>query len=328
MKSPFTGGRVTLHNEPATLVYRKEEFRYINSYYVCVDTGTPFTAGGMDNANLTQVYNQYRVRYSIPFADEIRLLRESYGLSALKMSTVLGFGDNQYRLYESGEMPSLSNGRLLKSIMDAHTFRKFVEYARVQLSQKEYNTIVQNIEDRDNAPSDSDYANRLIFNGLSRGAENGYARMSVDRLRNIMLFFIEHCENVFNTKMNKLLFYLDMLSYRESGFAMTGLAYKAVKFGPVPVRWDRIYSMVDGISQEIVDFDSGVQGFRLVADGKFTPDGFSENEIGWMQQVADRFYDTGSSAISQISHQEKAWQNAFNENRLVNFDDAFSLQSI
>ena len=50
-------------------------------------------------------------KYAIPFPDEIKRVRELYGISALRMSKLLGFGDNQYRKYEEGEMPSVSNGK-------------------------------------------------------------------------------------------------------------------------------------------------------------------------------------------------------------------------
>ena len=40
------------------------------------------------------------------------------------MSRILGFGANQYRLYEAGEMPSLSNARLITLIAEKDNFEK------------------------------------------------------------------------------------------------------------------------------------------------------------------------------------------------------------
>ena len=34
--------------------------------------------------------------------------------------------------------------------------------------------------------------------------------------------------------LNKVLFYIDFQSYRERGIAISGLAYNAIDFGPVP----------------------------------------------------------------------------------------------
>lgn len=47
------------------------------------------------------------------------------------------------------------------------------------------------------------------------------------------------------------LFYIDFLSYREYGSAMTGLTYRAIDYGPVPEKWDKIYSEFPEVMQEI-----------------------------------------------------------------------------
>lgn len=100
MISPFTGGHATLKYEKRKLEYRKEKYSYVAQFYEDDETHEQFTTTEMDEANLAQVYNQYRATHSIPFVDEIVALRERYGLSALKMSAILGFGVNQYRQYE------------------------------------------------------------------------------------------------------------------------------------------------------------------------------------------------------------------------------------
>lgn len=129
MKSPFTGGNVVLHSEKRTAVSeRKVRIHFLS--YQCVDTRELFTTTELDTANTMQIYNQYRTKYGIPFPDEIRSIRRKYGLSATKMSVILGFGENQYRLYENGDMPSLTNGRILKTIQVPAVFATFVEAAK------------------------------------------------------------------------------------------------------------------------------------------------------------------------------------------------------
>ena len=69
MKSPFTGGNAILKTEKAELEFRREKFQYISLYYLCEDTNERFTTTEIDTLNLSQVYNQYRVKYGIPFPD-------------------------------------------------------------------------------------------------------------------------------------------------------------------------------------------------------------------------------------------------------------------
>ncbi len=74
--------------------------------------------------DMEQVYRQYRERHGIPSPEDIKAIRLKYRVSAAKMSRILGFGANQYRLYEAGEMPSLSNARLITLIAEKDNFEK------------------------------------------------------------------------------------------------------------------------------------------------------------------------------------------------------------
>ena len=84
--------------EVRTANFRKEEYSYIHTGIID-ENGDQWTTTELDEANLFQVYNQYRVRHAIPFPDEICAIRRHYGLSAAMMSRILGFGINQYRMY-------------------------------------------------------------------------------------------------------------------------------------------------------------------------------------------------------------------------------------
>ena len=246
MKSPFSGGDAKLCYEPSVLTFRKEQFRYVHQFYECQDTHERFTTTELDEANMAQVYNQYRAKYGIPFPEEIKRIRQHYGLSATKMSAILGFGENQYRLYENGDMPSEANGKLLMSIMNPEIFRIFVDNARGQFSDEEFAKLLEKAESwkLEKYPSVViDY----VFGKSRRDINNGYAALSISKIKNILLYFIEKGHGVFITKMNKLVFYTDFLSYRMLGKGMTGLGYKAIQHGPVPVRWDRIYSFYEDI---------------------------------------------------------------------------------
>ncbi|MGL5637049.1 MAG: type II toxin-antitoxin system antitoxin SocA domain-containing protein [Bacteroidales bacterium] len=326
MKSPFTGGKVVLLQENAELTFRKEKFPYISLYYQCEDTKERFTTTKIDEINLTQVYNQYRVKYGIPFPEEIKQIREMYDLSASKMSEILGFGDNQYRLYENGDMPSEANGKIISSIKKPSVFKEFVENAKHQFEPKVFEKILiklnKSIENKS-----SNISENLIFKSYSRSSCNGYALQSYDKLKNTMLHFIATCNGVFNTKMNKLLFYTDFLSYKTYGYGISGLAYKAIQFGPVPVRWDRVYSLIDDITPEIVEFSSGNCGTKLCSDTPPDYSLFTQEELHILNQVTEKFKDISAQDISKISHNEEAWKKYITTDQIIDYNEAFSLKA-
>ena len=245
MISPFTGGEVKLCQEQRELVFRKEKFIYVAQFYVCVDTQEQFTTTELDEINISQVYNQYRTKYGIPFPDEIRAIRELYGLSASKMSEILGLGANQYRLYENGEIPSEAIGKTLKSIMSPMVFSTYVHNAENQFSAQDFAKICDKLEQAIKRIEDTPVVR--IYNMVKRSSITGYAPQSQSKIKNILLYFIEKLGGVFTTKMNKLLFYADFCSYKRRGVGMTGLSYKAIQYGPVPEKWNVVYGSIEDI---------------------------------------------------------------------------------
>lgn len=327
MKSPFTGGEVKLVQESRELIFRKEKFTYIAHYYLCVDTGEQFTTTQLDTLNINQVYNQYRVKYGIPFPDEISKIRTFYSLSASKMSEILGLGVNQYRLYENGEMPSEAIGKLLKSIMNPITFAEFVKNAENQFNSSDFARIIEKTK-HSIRRIDENNNHRKIFGNTTRSLINGYAPQSYSRLKNIILFFIDKCGGVFNTKMNKLLFYSDFLSYKLRGIGMSGLAYKAIQYGPVPQQWDIVYGSIDDIHSEIIAFPTvGYSGVKLCSDLQPDMSEFTKEDIEILETVYTKFRNNSANDISEISHKENAWIDYNGTGKFIDYTEAFSLKA-
>ena len=327
MKSPITGKEMKRVYEKRTWNFRGEQFEYEHAAWLCEDSGEQFTDDASDTAGFVQVTNQYREKYGIPYTDEIIGVRIKYGISAAKMSQILGIGINQYRLYEQGEVPSVSNGRMIRSVMNPKVMLEMVESSKNEMTQSEYERVVGKVK---SVIADSEayklklYETNRLFS-IPRGQENGYAQLSLDRLKNVMLYLLERCDDVWCTKMNKLLFYVDFLSYRERGMAITGLSYRAIDFGPVPERWDRVYSEFPEVRQELRQVGDFV-GSVLTASAKADVTLFSEDELRIMENICAQFGNKTAREISRMSHDEKAWIDHHDNHERIPFVDAFALK--
>ena len=178
--------RVVYEND--TWDFRGEKFPYVHIAFRNDEHNEQFTTTESDTVCYEQVTNQYRAKYGIPYTDEIIAVSQRYGISADKMSLILGIGINQYRLYEQGEVPSVSNGRMIRSIMNPKVMLEMVESSKNELSASEYDKIIAKVKA---AIAESEvykmeqYETRRVFN-TPRGAENEYAQLSLNRLKNVM----------------------------------------------------------------------------------------------------------------------------------------------
>ena len=300
--------------ERRTATFRKEQFDYLHTAIIDA-SGDSWTTTQLDEANLNQVYNQYRVKHGIPFPEEIIALRKYYGLSAAKMSEILGLGINQYRSYESGDMPSASNARILIAIRDKSIFLDFLDASKEIIGEAEYfklQTRIKNLEE-------------YVRPTSMPSALSGYVAFSQQKLKSAVEYFIKEQGGVFVTKMNKLLFYADFLSYRRKGYGMTGLCYVAMQFGPVPENWGKIYDSISGVGMNEYIFPDMSSGIELDSEAEPDMTVFDDIEISVLKEVSDRFKNVKAGEISKISHQESGWIENHKDRGRIDYSYAFDL---
>ncbi len=331
MKNPFTGEEMKLVREHATLPYRKDEFTIVYHAYECEKTKERFTNDELDLININQVHNLYREKYGIPFPEEIKKIREKYEVTAKKMSEILGLGTNAYRLYESGEIPSVSIGRLIASIKDAEEFRRQIEFSSHLLKESEYNKLIKNVDllieierNQWRKIQNEQYAYKTIDDS------SGFKLLDVDKVANVLAFFKRKGIVLYKTKVNKLLFYSDFLNYKRTGTSMTGLTYKAIPFGPVPVDFEKLFEemytddMVD-IEQVLINYDYAE---KLIPTMQFNEDLFNEIELKVLEDISSKFDGKNTNEIVEISHNEDAWKDNKDDKRLISYKKyAFELKA-
>lgn len=303
-----------------TEIFRKEEFEFWKHYYQDTKTGKEFTTKALDELNASQIHNQYRAKYHIPFPEEIKAIRTQYGLSASKMSEVLDFGINSYRNYEAGEIPSLANAKLIRLAKNAVQFKSFVEEKKDIFSTNGYRKVMDRIQGL-MKPNELEPIVEYLWNhDMEANAFTGYVKPNFDKVANYVLFFAEKLKPL-KTKLNKLLFYSDFLNYKETGFAISGCNYRAITLGPVPSHFSELFGLLEDqgfvqIEHEVLD--RGV-GERFVPAKDFDASLFTEQELASMQKVVNAFTDARTKEIVDLSHEEAAWIDNHEKRDLINY---------
>jgi len=332
MNSPLTGKPMSLQNEVQTLNFRKEEFNVKHRFYLCEESGERFTSTALDELNLSLVYNAYRAKHHIPTPVEIKETREKYGISAIKMSEILGFGQNSYGLYERGEIPSLSNSKLLKLAGDLESFQQLVSDWETE-EKKQKDALLQRIArlaQDENQKSDS--LENYLFGEKQMSELTGYRKPDLPKLKEMIVFFAHHLPS-YKTKMNKLLFYSDFAFFRDYGVSISGTKYKAIPYGPVPNMYETVFENM--AETDIIDIffeskDNGSKKEKLVgrSDRPFNPDLFSPEELQYLEKVANQFSKTTPNDIVAISHKEPAWIENEEKRSFISYEYALEMKGV
>lgn len=331
MKSPISGKEMKLTKERRAMDFRRETFEIVFHYYKCEDSGEQFTTTALDEVNVNQIYNQYRDKLHIPFPDEILRIREKYGLSAAKMSEILGFGINTYRQYEAGEMPSVANAKLIQMVDEPEIFIEMVELCAT-IDKKAKNKYIQKAqllsEEKKRNIFDLNFKVYLLGNHLA-DIYSGYRNPNFEKFTEMVVYFADKL-SPFKTKMNKLLFYADFFMFKQSCFSISGVRYKAIDMGPVPNNFQSIFEYLankNEIDIYTTEFPQGYTGEQFAArkDRPFKPGLFTETELKTLENVATIFKEIRTNDIVELSHLEEAWKKNEKERSIISYEYAFDL---
>lgn len=334
MKSPFTGKEMVRKVKKRSHTFRNESFDIAYQYYWDEDTGEEFVDTHLGDLNLRQVHDLYRAKHHLPFPEDIRSIREQYQLPATKMSEILGFGVNSYGNYERGEMPSLSNGKMIKLASDPKQFKKLVEQSE-SIPADRKKRILARVDQLLNEKRQHRNV-RILENYLLHTKEvdeySGFRKPEMKRITHLILFFADTL-HPWKTQLNKLLFYADFLHFKNQGRSISGIRYRAIQNGPVPHNYDSLFEYLINnhwITITKIEFPNNFEGerFELAEDRTLDQSLFSEEEMITLESVAKHFEGITAQEISLRSHREEAWIKNHQDKKLIDYRYACYLREL
>lgn len=156
----------------------------------------------------------------------------------------------------------------------------------------------------------------MTFYGIVKVIDMGetmYSKLDERAYKNAVLYFIKYCNNKYlhATKLNKLLYYLDFVYFRDHKKSVTGDIYIHQGYGPVPSRVDEILTKLKkegAIDTEAVpNNDVEMINFSLKDKSKFNESIFSADQKKLLKQICDEFGNWPTEKIVAQTHLEAPW---------------------
>lgn len=324
MKSPFTGGEVIRQVREEELEFRGDTFIIPYTNYKCVDTEEEFTTNEIDTLNLALLHNAYREKHNIPFPNDILEIREKYGASQTKMSEILGFGPNTYRNYENGDVPQLTNAKLISLAAKPSGFIEVVkECDSLKESYKE-----KYIKKAESLKNEEPTMTQFLFKVQEPCSLNGYMKPSIEKFSDMVSYLSEDTE-LYKVKLNKLLYYADNAHFKNHGQSISGAAYQAIQKGPVPHRYGTLFEFGEEQGRFAIE---RVQFENYESDGeKFSPvnnsyKSLNQKEIETLAYIKNELADLPTKELIRLSHEEEGWKKNEKEKELIDYRFAVQLK--
>lgn len=298
----------------ATLIVKGEEVTYEERFYFCENADedeNEFETGSMINTNLLNARNAYRVKRGLLTSDEIVALRENYGLSQVDLARLLGWGEATISRYESKAIQDEAYDTMLRLIKDnplialeflKKNTSKFSVSKRVEIRAK----IVENLDSYG-----KEYLTRQAFEGEYADFEepseaNGFTVLDVDKIEAIISYIAEKVSNLFKVKLMKMLWYVDSLSCKRNGHAMTGMVYRHNTMGALPVGHYSLMNLekLNIQEEESYYYDSML---HIYPTRGMDYSVLSDDERIIIDKVIKKFKNYKAKEIVEYMHEEKAY---------------------
>ncbi len=306
---PLCNSQAHLKAELKKRSYRNEKFDLIEQCYQCSKCNHSFTNDDVDQYNLNLLHNLYREKYQIPFPEQLIKIRESYGLSQTKMSELLGFGPNQYGLYEKGEIPSGANAMLLRLLLSPKFFKNIVLENIKDDSDKLLNELIKKIDKQIDDSSKQSLIKMLFPEAIIPSSSTGFTTPDFHKFANMVIYFLSVAP--YKTKLNKLLFYADFSHFKYFGRSISGCEYAAIDMGPVPDN----YKLIFGLLEEEKFICSEIESFQEKEVDRYSPcmmfnsSIFTDSEQQTLNLIHYALGSLNTQSLINKSHDEEAWQN-------------------
>ena len=278
---------------------------------VCSKCGEEFFSEELDNATLVDAYNEYRRRHKLLFPEEIKEIREKYGLSQRGLAKLLNWGDKTIFRYENGSIQDKAHNSLLLFLREPENMRTYLTENEVSLAESRKNRLLSYVEKLE---QNEEYraGSRLLNQFFSKEPceENGYRSFDYDKVCAMVLFFANKNPELLKTKMMKLLNYSDMIFYKENGISISGLQYAHLPYGPVPVQFDILLGTMeaDHVAHIEITYDNEYEKHQIVPDKAMPKDVLSKEELAVLNRINKKFKNFDSVEISNYSHKEKGYE--------------------
>ena len=292
-------------------VFKGENITFSAQYVYCPICQEQFEMNEQISENNLAMKDAYRLKMGLLTTYDIRSIRSKYGISQSDLCTILEWGTKTITRYEGHQVQDAAHDAVLKKINnDPEWFISLLQQAKSKLPNDSYQKYFDTATKIYKAAEDS-YRQKTIRAEYADFKDNamlcGGTELRLDKVVDVIRYFANSriVTSLYKVKLMKLLWYADALSFKRFGESITGLAYRALPMGAVPVGYESLIEL-RGVKYEEIEFDDST-GCHFVSDENSEYNSLSSNDISVIDDVIKLFGDLSKNEIVNRMHNEKAY---------------------
>lgn len=150
---------------------RGDEIKALARIRVCSVCGEELFDEELEEENIQRVYDIYRKKHGILSPEEIKNIRESYGLSQRAFAKLLGIGEASIARYETGALPEKSLSNMIMLLKDPKNMEKLLEKNEKALTPREKMRLLRRLEEMKGDEENAVKISKELYNLLEDKAK-------------------------------------------------------------------------------------------------------------------------------------------------------------
>lgn len=254
---------------------KEVEYTFGITVAICDECGEEMSIPGLIDKNIQEVDEQYRAYEGIVSIGDIEKLMKIYKIGKAPLSLALGFGEITITRYLSGQIPSKEYSDIMKRALSSPTFMKEkLRENREKIAVAAYNKAM-----------DAAIQLESLFSVS-------------DKMLRVISYVFERLEEVTPLMLQKLLYFIQGVSYALNAKPMFTENCQAWVHGPV---YPEVYDIFR-------DFK-----YNPIEDARFVifecaEDVITEEECRTIDLVVNTFGEYGGKVLERITHEEMPWK--------------------
>ena len=302
---------VSLVEEEKEIVIKGEKIKYKELYYKCdkYQDNNIFMSEDLWNINLINSLDGYRKKKDLLTSKEIKDIREKYQLTQSEMAYLLNLGEVTITRYETKQIQDASVDNMIRELNDNPLFAlKLLEKNKNKF--KRYNEIeerIKNIIDKNiiSFLNEQELTAKYIkYN--EKSVKNGNTILDIENLKNILGYITKEIGQIKKVVLMKLLWYIDVLSYKDTEKTITGLVYQHMPYGALPIGHKEIIEL-SSVKSSLFINDREYEEYKIEFNKEYKIKRIAKENKDIIDKVINKFKNYKSSEISEYMHKEKAY---------------------
>ncbi len=292
------------------------------TYYYCPIEDEAFFTKHILGENLLAAKDSYRKTIGRLTSNEIKDIRKMYNLSQKEFSNMLGWGDVTVQRYEKKSIQDETYDEKMRMLIEnPQKALKELEKHKNCFTEERYKevaSIIKSLIKEKGIKYLKQQVVESIYLDFNQPCEeNGWQILNLNKVEQMVRFFAQYDSQLYKVKLMKLLWYADALFYKRYGKSMSGLVYKHLPLGAVPLGHEEILSTLENI-EIIEEYFNEHPAYKIKTKEEVDLSKLDPSEIRVLHEVMEKFKDMGSRAISVYMHEEGAYK-ITKENEIISY---------